>query len=355
MSNSAIPQADALTLALRRAVERDKALSLTAGDYALEVMLVALGCNEPPDATCLDRIGNRVGAEQYVWGRLELDGEEVVADLHLWSKGEPGAEMHLRYSKQLTDPDDDVLQAIADRVREKLIGKPKGLLVLSYKAKTGSVYLDGKPAGSLNNGTAELSVTAGAHQVRVRAPGYREAVGPVTVPAGGRAELELHASPLPVGGEEGQDKVESNRAVTSHAPVAGYALIGVGAALLGGGIYALLRVNAINHDDGYQRYRDGLGPGQDVCVEAERGTEIDGAPSSSSIRSQCSTGQVLNTAQYLLFGLAAMSVAGGTYLVLSDDSGSAHSARALRRRARRLEPRLNVSQSRAEVGLGVAF
>src|SRR5688500_13647972 len=58
----AFEQADALTTALKRAVEDAPGWSAakTEKDYALQVLVLSLGCTDPPDAACEERIAQEI-------------------------------------------------------------------------------------------------------------------------------------------------------------------------------------------------------------------------------------------------------------------------------------------------------
>ena len=77
MSDDGFQQAQALTIALKRAVTRAEGWSLGKGDFSLEVMVAALNCPSPPDSSCQKKIGKKVGTDRYVWGTVKLEGKET--------------------------------------------------------------------------------------------------------------------------------------------------------------------------------------------------------------------------------------------------------------------------------------
>ena len=131
-SDDAFEQAQALTIALKRAITRTEGWSLLKGDYSLEVMTAALGCPIPPDAGCQKKIGTKVGSNRYIWGTLAKSGKkDVVAVLRLWENGEQKKDAHIKYAANLTDPSDDSLMAIASDAFAKLTGEATGVVVVT--------------------------------------------------------------------------------------------------------------------------------------------------------------------------------------------------------------------------------
>ena len=111
-SDDALPQAQALTTALKQAVTQS-GWSLGEGDHALEVLTAALACKDPPDAACLTKIGDKIKSSRFVWGILKKDKAEVVASLHLWEGGAAKKDAEARFGATTTDPKDAKLAAAA--------------------------------------------------------------------------------------------------------------------------------------------------------------------------------------------------------------------------------------------------
>jgi hypothetical protein len=109
------------------------------------------------------------------------------------------------------------------------------------------------------------------------------------------------------------------RSRSLRAP-AGWTGIGVGAALIGAGVYAVVRIHQIDSDQGFSAYRSGFGPKADVCNRADMGA-VSSAPGSSSpseVSRLCGQASTFEALQYVFFGLGALSTAGGVYLLVSD-------------------------------------
>jgi hypothetical protein len=352
MSDDAFEPAQALTVALKRAVGHFEGWSVAKGEYSLEVMVTAMNCSVPPDPSCLQKIGAKVGTDRYVWGTMKREGSNVVAVIRLWEKGSQSAETELRYSANLTDPSDDSLLKLAQGAFAKLAGVANGTLLLTASKLNGEVLVDGEIAGNLIDGRVELSLPPGVHEVRVRPRGQAERVGSVTIPTGGRAELVLNPpKPPPTEAELEQAQVEAEaEPATRGAPVAGYLALGVGGALVLGGVYSMIKVNSINNDEGFDRYRRGLGSGQDVCDQAEKGTTVNGAPSASEISDQCSQALTFERLELIFFSVGVFSLGVGTYLILSHGSSKNEKVSALR-----VDPLLRVGPQGGRLDVRLSF
>jgi hypothetical protein len=353
MSDDSFEAAQALTVALKRAVGHFEGWSVSKGDYSLEVMVTAMNCSSPPDPSCLQKIGAKVGTERYVWGTLKREGSNVVAVIRLWEKGSQAGETELRYSANLTDPSDDSLIKLAQGAFAKLVGVANGTLVLTASMLNGEVLVDGEIAGNMIDGKVELSLAPGVHEVRVRPRGQAERVGSVTIPTGGRAELVLNPPKPPPSeaSEEAQEQLEAEVEPQKRGPpIAGYLALGVGGALVLGGVYSLIRVNSINNDDGFDRYRRGLNSGQDVCDQAEKGTTVNGAPPPSEISDQCSQALTFERLELVFFSVGAFSLGVGTYLILSHGSSKSEKVSTLR-----VDPVLRVGPHGGRLDVRLSF
>ncbi|MCA9646754.1 MAG: hypothetical protein KC492_38975, partial [Myxococcales bacterium] len=246
-SDTAYEQAEALSIALKRAVDRSSGWTLGKGDFSLEVLTAALGCKTTPDEACLKKIADRVKATHFVWGSLEKQGKDVAGTLHLYD-GASGKETQVKYSENLSDASDETLLQIAEVAFAELVGTAPGKLVITSKdAKTVSV--DGAAPTAFVDGRAELTLPGGEHTVVLRAPGFGDESRDVTVVQGESSELEIAmrstAAQVGGGGEVGMDTGKP----MNTKKVIGLAGMGVGAALLVGAVYSAIKVNSINNDD----------------------------------------------------------------------------------------------------------
>lgn len=316
-SDTAYEQAEALSIALKRAVDRSRGWTLGKGDFSLEVLTAALGCKTSPDEACLKKIAERVKATHFVWGSLEKRGKEVVGTLHLYD-GQSGKETQVKYSENLSDASDETLLQIAEVAFAELVGTAPGkLVIVSKDAKTVSV--DGAAPTNFVNGRAELTLPGGEHSIVLRAPGFGDETRDITVVQGESTELEItmHATAASVGGG-GEVGMDTGKPMNTKK-VIGIAGMGVGAALLVGAVYSAIKVNSISNDDGFDRYRNSVSEGQDVCDEADKGTTFVGAPDPSEISDQCSTASTFQTLQFVFAGAGAVIGGVGAYLFFTAD------------------------------------
>jgi hypothetical protein len=118
-------QAEALTRALRWRARQAPGWSLLETNQSFETLAIALKCPPKPDTACLQRIGDQLKADRYVWGTMEKKKGthgEVSADLHLWTRGKPPAEDREDFADNLKDASDESLRAIASALFGRLTG-----------------------------------------------------------------------------------------------------------------------------------------------------------------------------------------------------------------------------------------
>jgi hypothetical protein len=127
-------QADALTRALRWRVQQAPGWSLVETSQSLETLAIALKCPPNPDAPCLQRVGDQLKADHYVWGTMERRRGapgQVSVELHLWTRGQPGVVTHASFSDSLKDAGDEALRTVATRLFGQLTGSPQSTAVES--------------------------------------------------------------------------------------------------------------------------------------------------------------------------------------------------------------------------------
>jgi hypothetical protein len=124
-TDDADDQAEALTQALRTQVRQAAGWSLLQTNQSFETLVIALKCPPKPDPACLQRIGDQLKADHYVWGTMDKkkgSAGEVNADLHLWARSKPDTVAHASYSENLKDPNDALVRAAAADLFGKLTG-----------------------------------------------------------------------------------------------------------------------------------------------------------------------------------------------------------------------------------------
>lgn len=230
-------QADALTQTLRARVRQAPGWSLLETTQSFETLAIALKCPTRPDSSCLQRIGDQLRADRYVWGTIRKKAAgEVVADVHLWARGKSSAEASESYSDNLKDPSDEALRAVAGRLFGKLTAaSAAGLLVVHAGKGYGSVLVDGVERARLQSGTARLELADGPHTVGVRVSGFETPEQTTEIASGSEQSVTFA---LPTAAREAPG--EGPRSSFPVVKVLGYSAAVVGAGLLvAGGIEAL--------------------------------------------------------------------------------------------------------------------
>ncbi len=349
-SDKSFEHAQALTIALKRAVTRAEGFALGKGDFSLEVLSLALNCSTPPDAACQKKIADKVGVKRYIWGTLVVKGKEAVAELHLWEDGSEKRTTTLRYASNLTDPSDDTLLQIAEGGFAELMGATQGVLVVTAGNVSGEVFIDGEKVGLISEGRTELTVDPGQHQVLVRAKGYNDATGSVEVRPGASAELTL--SPTP-NAATGPDTAKDGGKGMSTRQMLGYGGLGLGGAVTLAGGYFWLQSYLQTNDDDFQAYRDRLGPNRDACEVAKTGA--DGVPPDASIVDHCDKNATTKTIARILVPVGLVVAGAGAFLLLTDDNKEQPQHAKRKRSKTSVQPFVGLGPGGGEVRLNVVF
>lgn len=306
-------QAEALTKALRSAIRAMPGWSLGEGDNSLEVLVLKLQCQEPPDATCQSRIADVIKSDRYVWGLLEKKGENVAGDLNYWVRGQGTNNFKLEYSANLTEANDEALKKIAtDAITGLTGGPPKGQLHVKAGNVSGQVFVDDQPIGPLVNGEGTFAVPSGTRRVTVKAPGFNDAETTTVVKPTGTVDVALN--PLVIGESKPLD----------FRRVGGFIGIGAGALLLGLGIVSSVQVNdaqqVLGTGPDNPGFRGDVKEG-DLC--SGQYTNLAGAPATpdQAAKDACAK-SVFVPLQFVFYGLGAAVGGTGAYLLLTSGTSS---------------------------------
>ncbi len=172
-SDDAFEQADALTAALKRAVQRAPAWQLPPGDFSLEVLVAALDCSDPPNAACLAEIANRTKSSHFLYGSLYRIGKGVRADLHVWQAGEQTS-LQFDYSDNLVEPADDALINISRLALANLVGLDAGKVEVEVDLDPTTLRWNGREIAVATGGKASLVLPAGDHTLVAQSLGHRD-------------------------------------------------------------------------------------------------------------------------------------------------------------------------------------
>ena len=228
-SDDAEDQADALTGALRSRVRGAPGWSLQETQHSLGMLTAALRCPQKPDAACLQRIGDQLHTDRFVWGVMsKAPGNQVTAEVHLWARGKPDVGAKETYSDNLEDQNDETLRKIAARILEKISGSPTtGTMTVHAGDAEGVVWINGQKSRALEHGAATIDLAPGRYDVELRAQGFETARQErVVVAAGQETNVPLKLVPAAAASTE---QAPRGKPVDVRR-VAGWSLIGLGVA-----------------------------------------------------------------------------------------------------------------------------
>ena len=348
--------AKALTQALRDEIRSSPDLTLVDADNSLQVMMLALKCSgDVPDTNCQAKIGDKLKADRYVWGTARKGREgEVSADLHLWQRAAKERRYQLSFDARLAAATRGKLASMArDAVNQLVRGAMFGTVrILGKTDLRGEIFVDGVSSGTIENGQAEIRVAPGSHLIEVRNAGAVLASERTNVEPGASVVLSVTVASTP----------PSAKAPPSATPVAdstsqppqaarwqrpaGWAGVGVGAALIVGGFVSMAQVASVNNDSGFDAYRRGIPTGMDVCDAAKAGRDstVRGAASASQVSSDCDRAGTFEVMQWVFFGLGAASAGVGGYLLWNSSRTQSNTALIV-----------SPGSQRSTVGVAVSF
>jgi hypothetical protein len=322
--------AQSLTGAIRHAASRVDGWQLSRQEVTLTQMALAHGCSDEPDTGCLTQIAATLGVQAVIYGilrRTTADGRQAFqVSLAFFDAATQHIERSVAETIYANRTDIDDLREPARRMIARLSGPAVGSLRLFTNVPGASVTIDGEVAGTTDaSGTfVAASVPVGAHAVGVRGAGHLPWSGSVTVTAGTEMELHAELDPVPEAGQGGGGSGES-RGGGAEASISwpGIALIGVGAVALGMMFYTWFRIDAIQNDPDYTRYRTGVST-NNVCdlaaMESMSAMNMERMRLASSVNGLCGEAGTLEVLQYV-FLAAAVGAAGTGVALLALDSG----------------------------------
>jgi hypothetical protein len=307
-TDDADDQAEGLTEALRAHLRTLPGWAIGETTQSFETLAIALRCPRVPDPACLERIGDQIHAEHFVWGTLSRGQRgEVSAELHLWQRGAQEKVASAAYSDQLKDANDARLRAIAKSLLEKLTeAHAMGTIVVQATGQDADVFVDDVARGSLQDGTARVVVTEGTHSVELRGPNIRKTTRSVTAVGGSDVTVVFSsvASPVPL-----PARIEPERRPSSVQPVLGVTAIVVGAGLLvAAGVEAFAWQTDKNDSD--QDRTSVPSNVQDVC-------SFEGSAAAADACNKAHDAKTVSTLGWVFAGAGAVVVGTGIALVLT--------------------------------------
>ncbi len=248
LTDDADDQAEALTQALRNRVKQAQGWSLLETPQSLETLTIALRCPPRPDAPCLQRIGDQLHSDHYVWGALaKKKGGEVSAEVHFWTRGKPQVDVTETFSDNLKEAGDEGLKTVAAKILGQLTGAaassgggggggaaaegPTGALVVHAGEAGGTVLVDGVEKGTLEAGEVRIEIPEGSHKVGVRVPGFQSQSLTTSIKAGSEQAVSFALAP----GHDTEEASEAESTPSKPFPVRkvlAYSALGAAAVLL---------------------------------------------------------------------------------------------------------------------------
>jgi hypothetical protein len=336
-TNDSDDQADALTQALRSRVRLAPGWSLAETTQSFETLAIALRCPPTPNQLCLDRIGDQLHADHYIWGTMaKQKAGEVTAEFRLWTRGKPQLEASESYSDNLKDGSDDSLRAVAGRIFAKLTSSTtSGTILIHAGTASGTVLVDGVEKAKLVEGVARLDVARGQHSVNVNVTGFTAPAQTVTLADGAQQDMSfaLTPSPSPAPAEATPEQSSGEKSTFPVRKVVGYSAVVAGVGLLvAAGIEGANWVSDRNASD--EDRRSVPSTVTDVCATPFNAAGADACQKSNSAASAVRLG-------WIFAGVGAVLTGTGIWLVLSDHGGGSDvpSEPTARARAR---PKLDV-------------
>jgi hypothetical protein len=259
------------------------------------------------DARCLRSVGAHLGSKRYFWGHLYHG-----VKLHLWRDERGDAVKALPY-------DETTRERLVERLYLHLVRPEEAADVkVSGPADAGGeLYVDGRGQGAYTSGL-ELTLRAGEHAFELRRENKAVARAKAAVVAGRSTEVRLETVART---DVAIERPEPPPSFVIAPPSgmwkrpAGFAALGVGAVLVGTGVFASLRVNGLqddfDSDPALVAYRSELPGVRDVCDAS------DGVRSAQRVERLCSGFSTLRVAQYVFYGAGALSVGLGGYWLLT--------------------------------------
>ncbi len=317
-SDDALDQAEALTVALRKAVRNSDGWSLGDSEQSLEFLALKMNCTEPIDAACEGRIAEVLKADRLLWAVIAFDeGESMVkGTVNFFVRGKGTSRHQVRYSANLTDPNADALTSVArDAVRAVTGGAPQGTLKVSTGGVAGQIFIDGEPMGALPAEGATFKLPAGDHRVVVKAPGYEDVEGATQLNPATTSELTLMLVTLP------------EATSLDGRLIGGFGVLAVGVGAGAVGLWALLEVNSINSGTQWKDFlttvpNDG---GANACTRARKGLPgvdygVQFDSSIEDIRDSCGKAETMELLQAVMFPVAGVAAGVGLYLIMTSDA-----------------------------------
>ncbi len=321
-STDAVEEASALTDAFRHALIGTPGLADSGKSDALETEALTVGCDDPMDDKCAPKIAADIKVDRFLFGTVKKSKTtpvKLTATVKYYAQGAVRTVVKTYDAGPIAkDGASPELKKIASEILLQLTGGPMKAkvdvtLTGPGSGESGDLYEGGQRIGRVEAGKGSIDLAIGTHAVELRIPGYATATSTVEVtPAG--ASLSLNPIRLAGGRPDWQ-------------LYGGIGAIGVGVAFVVVGIATSASLRNQQNDAQFTDYRKRFPSSvKDVCSEAKSGLEQPGStavpsggqPLSGYVSNLCGSISTKETLQYVWYGLGAIAIGGGTYLVATD-------------------------------------
>lgn len=198
---------------------------------------------------------------------------------------------------------------------------------------------DEELAPSAREGVEQVWLDPGEHRLVAQAPGRLPLTLELRLEEGEQRAVDLRLEPVPPAAPPPPPPRAPPAAVERAAPsgwqkTVGYAGLGVGAALVGAGVFSTIRVQVIENRfyeaPGYLTYRGSFAPGASTCSLGRQGAEssLPGAASAAEIRGACDEAKSLEALQYMFYGVGLVAAGAGAYFAFLAPAPAPARARA---------------------------
>jgi len=191
-----------LTQAIRQAT-RERGpyrLAPNTNKDLLELKLLYNCSSEAP--ACMSKIGKSMKSARLLWGKLAHKGDHYLVTVNLLNVKRKAMLRSSTVRIPMAQANTAGLRRWGRTLYNRLTGlKDHGRLHIVANSSSGVVLIDGNPATNLKNGAADVSgLSAGAHELEIKADGFKPYTETVTVEGGKKttvnATLAAKAAPI---------------------------------------------------------------------------------------------------------------------------------------------------------------
>ena len=161
---------------------------------------------ETEQPACMAQIGQSVGAEFLMYGKIEKQGKAYQVTLNLLDVKRKAREKSLPALIPLSQANGAGLSGWAKNLYANITGQATaaGIVVKVANADRCTVLIDGEEKGNVNNGVGQINgIEDGSHKLGVECPGYRKYEQDITVKAGETTQVPVRVEKTETGPEGG--------------------------------------------------------------------------------------------------------------------------------------------------------